>query len=117
MPHNEFPELTEEAKEILTAAYRAAFPWHNGYKIEWTEANRIGAAALLRAAVEKAQEEGFWIHSIPYRRMEAIASNLHSPSPPLPTLAEARAADLNTLEGRNAVRSFLTLLALLEEKS
>ena len=42
--------------------------------------------------------------------LEAIANNLHSP-PPLPTtLAQAREADLDTPEGKAAVRDFLATL-------
>jgi len=108
--HEEFPELTEEAKEILTAAYRAAFPLHNGYKIEWTEVNRISTAALLREAIEKVYDGRFWTQSIPYRRMQAIASNLHNPPRP-PTLDQAREA-ARQLGGENAaiVHAFLATL-------
>jgi len=106
--HEQFPELTEEVKEILTAAYRAAFPLHNGYKIHWTEVDRISTAALLREAMEKVYEGRHW-GSIPYRRMQAIASNLHNPPPP-PTLTQAREADLDTPEGRATVHAYLATL-------
>jgi hypothetical protein len=45
-------------------------------------------------------------------KLFAIANNLHSPPPPAPppTLAEARAADLDTPEGKAAVRDFLATL-------
>jgi hypothetical protein len=46
---------------------------------------------------------------IPYAHPNhmTIPDNLHSPPPPPPTLARARAADLSTPAGRDAVRAFL----------
>ena len=109
--HVEFPELMPEVKKALDAAYKAAFPWHAGYKEKWTESNRKGQAAFLREATKQARRaclngQCANIHD----ELEAIAANLHSPPPPPPTLAQAREADLLTPEGRDVVCAFLATL-------
>ena len=107
--HVEFPELTPETKECLVAAYKVAFPWHEGYKKDWTESNRKGQAAFLREAMKQACEHyGFDAQIV---GLEAIADNLHSLPPPPPTLAQAREA-ARKLGGQNAaiVRAFLAAL-------
>ena len=105
--HVEFPELTPEARAACEAAYKAAFPWHDGYKEEWTESNRKGQAAFLLEAMKQATDSAgdLW-----KARLKAIAANLHSPPPPPPTLAQAREADLGTPEGRATVCAFLAAL-------
>jgi hypothetical protein len=108
--HEEFPELTPEAKECLAVAYKVPFPWHEGYKDDWTEQNRKGMAAFLRTAMTQALASAASQRDVPWwDLLEKIADNLHSPPPP-PTLAEAREADLDTPEGRDAVRAFLATL-------
>jgi hypothetical protein len=105
--HVEFPELTPEAKECLFAAYTAVAPWHEGFKEDWSKANRKAFAALLREAMKQALRP---VSSTLWRELNAIADNLHSPPPPFPTLAQARAADLETQEGIETVRAFLATL-------
>jgi hypothetical protein len=65
-------------------------------------------ATFLREAMAQALDndkswDGCW------DELKAIADNLHSPLPP-PTLAQARAADLETQEGIETVRAFLAAL-------
>jgi hypothetical protein len=108
--HEEFPALMPEAKGALKAGYAAAFPWHDGYKKDWTESNRKGQAAFLRQAMQQAADNDFFLS---WKKLRAIAENLHSPppSPPSPpTLAQAREADLESTAGRDLVRDFLATL-------
>ena len=110
--HKEFPELTPEARAACEAGYKAAFPWHDGHKEEWTESNRKGKAAFLLEALNQA---GFspnhrWIDGPMIGKVFAIAYNLHSPPPPPPTLAQAREANLLSPEGRDLVCAFLLTL-------
>ena len=106
--HQEFPELTPEARAALEVAYKAAFPWHDGHKEEWTESNRKGQAAFLLEAMRQAElaaSANAWAELI------AIAASLHNPPPPPPTLAEAREA-ARQLAGPSAeiVHAFLATL-------
>ena len=96
--HDEFPELSPEARAALEAAYKAAFPWDDGYKEEWKESNRRGQATFLREAMK---QTGDW------DELEAIANNLHNPPP---NLAQAREADLDMPKFKAAVRAFLARL-------
>jgi len=98
----EFPELTPEAQRAFYAADRFRVdlgPW-------WF---RRCLAAFLREAMKQALDkpgeyEECWDELI------AIADNLHNPSPPPTTLAQARAADLDTPAGKAVVRDFLATL-------
>lgn len=102
MSHVEFPALTPEAERALREAdchLDLSKPgWHRCY-----------LAAFLREAMKGAWDnDKSWDES--WDELEAIADNLHSPSPPPPTLAQARAADLDTPEGKAVVRDFLAML-------
>lgn len=97
--HEEFPELTPEARAACDAACIA---WQVG-KFNAYPADRRAFAAFLREAIKQARRR----RSL-FSELEEIADSLHSPPPP--TLAQARAADLNTPEGRDAVRAFLATL-------
>ncbi len=101
--HEEFPELTQPAQ----AAYRAGCQAGQYSPTPLTIASRQYLAAFLREAIEQAKEHGI-ILSV--NNLLAIANNLHSLPPPPPTLAEARAADLDTPAGRDVVRDFLATL-------
>ena len=105
----EFPPLTPETKECLVAAYKVAFPWHEGFKEDWTESNRKGQAAFLREVMRQARAVG--TPGSPWLELKAIADNLHSPPPPRPTLAQAREA-ARQLAGADAeiVHAFLATL-------
>jgi len=79
--HVEFPELTPEARAACEAGYKAAFPWHDGHKKEWTESNRKSQAAFLREAMKRALDnDKNWNEC--WNELEAIAANLHSPPRP-----------------------------------
>jgi hypothetical protein len=91
--HVEFPKLTPEAEKALRELDRHLDLSKPGWQ-------RRCLAAFLRKAMEQARQ---WEH------LEAIADNLHSPPPP-PTLAQARAADLDTQDGKDVVRDFLATL-------
>ena len=95
--YEEFPELTPEAQ----AAYRAGCLAGSFSATPPTKEDRRYLSAFLREAMKQAYD---------WDELEAIANNLHSP-PPLPTtLAQAREADLDTPEGKAAVRDFLATL-------
>jgi hypothetical protein len=51
-----------------------------------------------------------WTENSIIHKLFAIANNLYNPPPTPPTLAEARAADLDTPEGRDTVTAFLATL-------
>ncbi len=104
MSHVEFPALTPQTK----AAYLAAFPDTSDPFLHW--GNRRCFSAFLREAMNQAfGKAGAWDEC--WDELNAIADNLHSPSPPPPpTLAQALAADLDTPEGKAAVRDFLATL-------
>ena len=99
MSHVEFPELTPEAERALREADRhldlSKPGWHRCY-----------LAAFLREAMKQVTDHDQWL----WDGLQAIADNLHSPPPTPPTLAEARAADMDTPEGRDVVRGFLATL-------
>lgn len=97
--HEEFPNLTLEARAACLAAY--PFP------TQASSLTRKAFAAFLLEAINQATDHNGVCWLI---RLEAIAANLHNPSPPPPTLAQARAADLDTPEGKAAVRAFLATL-------
>jgi len=108
--HEEFPDLRPE----IEAAMRAAAGPTAAIIVTFGSRERRRYAAFLREAMRQASTfnghtmdlEGAWV------RLMVFASNLHSPPPPTPTLAEARGADLETPEGRDVV---CELLASLEE--
>ena len=103
--HEEFPELTPEAKAAWNAACNASNVSFGSYNYIST---RRFFAAFLREAM-KQSKKGYG--PSPWSRLLAIADNLHSlPPPPPPTLAQAREADLDTPAGRDAVRVFLATL-------
>ncbi len=105
--HEEFPQLTPEAKAAWNAACIAG-------NVSWCFYSHISTrrffAAFLREAMKQAYDHyGFDDQIV---GLEAIANNLHSPPlpPPPPTLAQARGADLDTPEGKAVVRDFLAAL-------
>ena len=100
--HEEFPELTPEARAVYHAALNAI----QKSKATISSSDLCRAlAACLREAMKQADKGPFaWLE------LEAIANNLHNPPPPPPTLAEARAADLSTPEGQATARAFLATL-------
>ena len=102
MSHVEFPALTPEAERALREArchLDLSKPgWHRCY-----------LAAFPREVIKGAWDnDKSWDKSLD--ELEAIADNLHSLPPPPPTLAQARAADLDTPEGKAVVRNFLATL-------
>jgi hypothetical protein len=105
--HVEFPELTPEARAAFVRGYEA-----NGLYIYCistpAKADRARFAAFLVEAMSRAQTAG--VGGSAWQELAAIAANLHSLPPPPPTLAEARAADLDTPAGRDVIRGFLATL-------
>jgi hypothetical protein len=101
-PHEVFPALTPEAERALHEADRHLDPsqpgWHRRY-----------LAAFMHEAMDQSQSTAIKGFLIEYK-MRAIANSLWSPPPLPPTLAEARAADLDTPEGKAVVRGFLATL-------
>lgn len=75
--HEEFPELTPEARAAINAGYKAG-------SLDSVKCDRRRLAASLREAMKQAR--------LQCAELGAIADNLHSPPPPPPTLAEAREA-------------------------
>ena len=103
--HVEFPELTLEAQAAFKAGCAAAdFPAH-----PISLRDRRHLAAFLREAMKQAQKAYDHSPLSLSEQLEVIANSLHSPPSP-PTLAQARAADLHTPEGRDVVRGFLATL-------
>ncbi|GDX73626.1 hypothetical protein LBMAG40_02830 [Cyanobium sp.] len=102
--HEEFPELTPEAK----AAWNAACIAGNVSLCSYSHiSTRRFFAAFLREAMKQAHDHyGFDAQIVV---LKAIANNLHNPPLP-PSLAQARAADLDTPEGKAVVRDFLATL-------
>ena len=106
--HEEFPELTPEARAAFDRGYEA-----NGLFVSTPgKAERVRFAAFLREAMRQA-EKGYPCDR--WGSLEAIAANLHSPPPPPPTLAQAREA-ARQLGGANAevVHAFLATLGEAE---
>ena len=102
--HVEFPELTPEARAAFVRGYEA-----NGLYISTPgKGDRARFAAFLVEAMSRAQTAG--VGGSAWQELAAIAANLHSLPPPPPTLAEARAADLDTPAGRDVIRGFLATL-------
>lgn len=107
MSHVEFPELTPEAERALREADRhldSSKPgWHRRY-----------LAAFLREAVWQVFPGygGLPWHSHSLLKM---ADNLYSAPPPPPTLAEARAADLDSPAGKDVVRGFLASIREVDQ--
>ena len=99
----EFPYLSDEA----VAAYRAVFPCAVDPFMDHD--NRRNLSAFLREVMMQAA----WQVDLgtAWAYLGAIAANLHNPSPPPPTLAQAREADLESPAGRDLVRDFLANLA------
>lgn len=107
--HNEFPRLTQEPQAAHDAGIEAiqsitaTISPHNLRRL---------LAAFLREAMALAQGayEARPLSIVWWEQLKAIAINLHDLPPPLPTLAEARAADLDTPEGQAVARAFLATL-------
>jgi hypothetical protein len=97
--YEEFPELTPEAEKALREADRhldlSKLGWHRRY-----------LATFLREAVLQVFPGYRGLPSRSHSLLE-MADNLYSPPPLPPTLAQARAADLDTPAGRDLVRDFL----------
>jgi hypothetical protein len=109
MSHEEFPELTPEARTALDAALNAI----TSTTITISRGDLRRALAASQREAMKQAGKGYDprpMAVVKLERLEAIANNLHSPLPPPPTLAEARAADLDTPAGRDVVRDFLASL-------
>jgi hypothetical protein len=104
--HVEFPELTPEAKAAYLAACPRELPIIDDHAFRF---NRIAFAAFLREAVLQVFPGYRGLPSCSHELLE-MANNLHSPPPPRPTLAQARAADLDSAAGRDVVRDFLATL-------
>jgi hypothetical protein len=110
--HVEFPELTPEARRAFYAAeeaWQAFVPDDRprvGLEPRWF---RRCLATFLREAIKQALDKPTGLEEV-WDELKAIADNLHSPPPLPPTLAQARAADLNTPEGRRVVYTFLASL-------
>jgi hypothetical protein len=107
--HIEFPHLTREANAALEVALAA----HRRCKqCTFEAAIRESCAAFLREAMKQVQ--GVYdirpLSIVWWEQLQAVANNLHDPPPPPPTLAQAQAADLDTPEGKAAVRAFLAAL-------
>ena len=107
MSHVEFPALTPEAHRAFAAADRPRLDLGPRWFRRCLAA--FLGEALGQAGVSSAitLSDGSIID-----KLFAIANNLHSPPPPapLPTLAQALAADLDTPEGKAVVRAFLATL-------
>jgi hypothetical protein len=88
MAHDEFPELTHQAKCVLMNTMK-------GIDVSKPCWDRRFAAAVLREAMT---QTGFWKISeefskaVDARELEAIADNLHALPPPPPTWDEMRNA-------------------------
>ena len=107
--HEEFPELTPETLAALAAGNEA-----NGLLVSSVgKGDRVRFAAFLREAMRQAGLTTTCIVQCDSTlgRLIAIADNLHSPPPPLPTLAQAREA-ARQLGGGNAaiVHAYLATL-------
>jgi hypothetical protein len=106
--HEEFPELTPEALAAFKAARSVSFDDFDSNYFHI----RICLSAFLREAVLQVFPGYAGLPSSSHSLLE-MADNLHSPPPPpppSPTLAQARAADLETQEGIETVRAFLAAL-------
>jgi hypothetical protein len=102
--HEEFPRLTPEAWAARDAGIQAI--QSITATISPNDLRRC-CAAFLREAMNQARDHyGFDAQIV---GLEAIADSLYSPPPP-PTLAQARAADLDTQDGIETVRAFLATL-------
>jgi hypothetical protein len=111
--HEEFPELTQQTQAAFQAGCRAAVV----PQVALTNKDRRYLAAFLREALVQAEVPltKRWNDGLHIGKLFAIANNLHSPPPPPPTLAEAREADLDTPEGKAAVRDFLATLGEVDQ--
>jgi hypothetical protein len=98
--HEEFPELTPEARAaFLVGCAAAPFP-----ACRISRSDRRYLAAFLNEAMKCHRGVCLW------DGLKEIADNLHSPPPTPPTLTQARAADMDTPEGKAVVRDFLATL-------
>jgi hypothetical protein len=85
MAHDEFPDLTHQARCVLGQSINVSIP-------NW---NRRFAAAVIREAITQA---GFWKISEEFPKvvcateLEAIADNLHALPPPPPTREQMKEA-------------------------
>ena len=102
--HIEFPELTPDAKAALDRGSEAS----RLFASYSSERSRAFCQAFLREAMSRAQAVS--VGGSAWQELAAIADNLRSPLPPPPTLAEARAANLHTAEGKATVSAFLETL-------
>lgn len=102
MSHIEFPELTPEARASVDAFYNAGL-------FDSSRGDRRRFAAFLREAMKQVFAANRPFNN--WKKLEAIADNLHSFPPPPPTLAQAREA-ARQLGGANAevVHAFLATL-------
>ena len=107
--HVEFPDLTPEAAAAL---HTACAVWQVDQSGFAPAADRRALAAFLLEAMKQADPMP---GSEFARRLAAIAANLHNPSPPPPTLDQAREA-ARQLGGENAaiVHAFLATLVKTE---
>jgi hypothetical protein len=76
MAHDEFPELTHQAKCVLINSLK-------GIDVSIPNSNRRFAAAVIREAMEQASPDRRG--SCKWDRLGAIADNLHALPPPPPT--------------------------------
>ena len=101
--YEEFPELTQQAQ----AAYRAGCLAGSFSVTPPTKIDRRYLSAFLLESMEQAMARVRVNGGTAWINLYAIAKSLHSPPPPLPTLAQAREADLESPAGRDLVRDFL----------
>jgi hypothetical protein len=87
MEHDEFPELTYQAKCVLGQSINVSIP-------NW---DRRFAAAVIREAMEQASPDR--LGSCKWDRLGAIANNIHA-LPPLPPTREQMEEALQSLVGR-----------------
>ena len=106
--HEEFPELTPQARAVYDAAVNAI--QNSKATISSADLCRALAACLLEAMKQAALGK-VWTWPTNWGNLHIIANNLHNPPPPPPTLAEAREA-ARQLAGTSAeiVHAFLATL-------
>ncbi len=113
--HVEFPVEIPEARAAFNAAI-LTFTSLDDLPSSPADFRRAFAAFLREALVQaEVPLTKRWNDGLHIGKLFAIANNLHSPPPPPPTLAEAREADLDTPEGKAAVRDFLATLGEVDQ--